>query len=45
MRKVKEWMMKVASLAAALALIVAVTSVGVTCVFTAHQPDVPEALR
>ena len=41
---VKSLFLKIASSAAALALIVAVASAGATCYFTAYQPDVPEAL-
>ena len=45
MRTLKIWSMKIASCAAALALIVAVSSSGSVCWFTAYQPDVPESLR
>lgn len=44
-RKVKTWLMKIASSMAALALVVAIASVGATCYFTAYQPDVPESLQ
>jgi cyclic lactone autoinducer peptide len=45
MKWMNSWLVKAASGAAALALMVAVGSVGATCIFTAYQPDVPEALR
>jgi len=45
MKIVKSFFLKIASSAAALALIVAVSSASATCYFVAYQPDVPEALR
>ena len=45
MKALKIWSMKIASSVAALALIVAVSSSGYVCWFTAYQPDVPESLR
>ena len=45
MKKIKGIFLKVASSVAALAFLVAVSSVGVTCWFTAYQPEVPESLR
>ncbi|MCL2153797.1 MAG: cyclic lactone autoinducer peptide [Oscillospiraceae bacterium] len=45
MKLVKSLFFKMASSAAALALIVAVASAGATCYFTAYQPDLPEALK
>ena len=45
MKKARNWIMKLASSAAAIALVVATASVGATCVFIMHQPDVPESLR
>jgi len=45
MKKARNWIMKLASSAAALALVVAVSSVSATCFFVVYQPDVPESLR
>lgn len=44
MNKIKGWLLNAASAAAALALIVATSSVATTCYFTAYQPDVPKDL-
>ena len=45
MKIVKNWFLRIASSAAAIALIVAVASASATCFFTAYQPDVPKALQ
>ncbi|MCL2391854.1 MAG: cyclic lactone autoinducer peptide [Oscillospiraceae bacterium] len=45
MRILRKWLVKLASSMAVLAMLVAVSSVGSACVFTAYQPDVPESLQ
>jgi len=42
---IKKWVFNIVSTVAALALIVATSSAGATCFFTAYQPDLPEELR
>ena len=45
MRRIRVIAIKWGSLLAALALMVAKFSVGVTCSFTAYQPKVPDQLK
>ena len=45
MKKVRKLMLKWGSTIAALALIVATYSAGTTCLFTAYQPRIPDALK
>lgn len=43
--KVRNVVFKCATLMASLAMVVAVGSVGSTCVILTHQPDLPEELK
>lgn len=43
--KVRNVFFRCATLMASLALFVAVSSVSSTCVFLAHQPDLPEDIK
>ena len=42
--KVRNALVKMSSLAASVAMLLALTSVSSTCIFMSYQPDVPEEL-
>ena len=44
MKRINNWVTKLATGVAAFALMIAVSSVSATCWFTIYQPDVPENL-
>lgn len=42
--KLHQWIVRIATSAAALAVICAMNNVNSTCMFLSYQPDVPEGL-
>jgi cyclic lactone autoinducer peptide len=45
MKKIRTLSLKWSGAIAALALVVATLSTGITCCFTAYQPELPEQLK
>lgn len=45
MKKIRNLAVRWSGVFAALALILAVSSAGATCIFTSYQPEMPEVLK